>query len=168
MRTLRYTTLCGLAAAALVAAPASAATSVALLASNFQNDHAEYEPTTDAERARLNNILEIFKADLEKSGKFTFVDVKPEVKARIEAGPNMGDCGGCEVAFGKEIGAQQVAWVEVQKVSNLILNINVYMKDVAQDKMVFVKSVDIRGNTDETWNHAMRYLVKNYMVKPDA
>lgn len=42
-----------------------------------------------------------------------------------------------------------MAWVTVQKVSNLILNINVYMGDVANDKMTFIKSVDVRGNTDD-------------------
>jgi hypothetical protein len=38
----------------------------------------------------------------------------------------------------------------VQKVSNLILNINVYMENAASGKMEFARSVDIRGNTDES------------------
>jgi hypothetical protein len=38
----------------------------------------------------------------------------------------------------------------VQKVSDLILNLNVYMTDVAARKLAFVHSVDIRGNTDES------------------
>ena len=35
------------------------------------------------------------------------------------------------------------------KVSDLILNLNVYMADIADRKLTFVHSVDIRGNTDE-------------------
>ena len=52
----------------------------------------------------------------------------------------------------------------VQKVSNLILNINVYMADVANDKMTFIKSVDVRGNTDESWSRSMTYLLNNYLL----
>lgn len=159
-----------LAAAALAAGPARAedAKTVALLSADLQNDHEAYEPTHDAERARMEKIVEIFKAKLQESGKYDFVDVKPEVQSRIDKDQKMGECGGCEARYGAELGADEVAWIYVQKVSNLILNINVYMKDVKQDKMVFVKSVDIRGNTDETWNHSMKYLIKNYLVQPKA
>jgi hypothetical protein len=52
----------------------------------------------------------------------------------------------------------------VQKVSDLILNINVYMADVAAGKLAFVHSVDIRGNTDESWTRGVTYLVKNYLL----
>ncbi len=51
----------------------------------------------------------------------------------------------------------------MQKVSNLILNMNVYMADVATSKMTFVRSVDIRGNTDESWSVGMNWLIKNYV-----
>ena len=57
-----------------------------------------------------------------------------------------------------------MAWVTVQKVSNLILNINVYMADVANDKMTFIKSVDVRGNTDKSWTRSMTYLLDNYLL----
>jgi len=53
------------------------------------------------------------------------------------------------------VGADWPAWGTVQKVSNLILNINVYMEDVATGNLEFVKSVDIRGNTDESWRHGL-------------
>jgi hypothetical protein len=38
------------------------------------------------------------------------------------------------------------------------------MADVAAKKMAFVHSVDIRGNTDESWTHGLNYLVKNYLL----
>ena len=56
------------------------------------------------------------------------------------------------------------AWIVVQKVSDLILNINVYMADVATGKLAFVHSVDIRGDTDESWTRGLTYLVKNYLL----
>ena len=52
-------------------------------------------------------------------------------------------------------------WGTVQKVSNLILNINLYIDEVQTGRKVLGTSVDIRGNTDETWRHGIRYLVEN-------
>ena len=37
----------------------------------------------------------------------------------------------------------------VQKVSNLILNINIYLRDVHSGRLITAMSADLRGNTDE-------------------
>lgn len=141
--------------------------SIAFLGVEFLNDNEMYEPTSDAERARIANIEEIFKARLTESGRFRFVEVNADVKRRIAAGQRVGECGGCEMDYGKELGSQLIAWIEVQKISNLILNTNVYMADVAAEKMIFVKSADMRNNTDESWARSINYIVKNYLL-PDA
>jgi hypothetical protein len=145
-------------------APAEPAKSVALLNIQFLNDHEDLEPTTAAERARLALIASLFKAELEASGRYTFVSIPADAAAKISAGPEVGACGGCEFGYGKALGADTAAWIVVQKVSDLILNINVYMADVAARKLAFVHSVDIRGNTDESWSHGITYLVKNYLL----
>ena len=79
----------------------------------------------------------------------------------------MGRCAGCEIQYGKEIGVSQVAWIEVRKVSELILNISVYIASVDAGQLSFVKSVSLRGNTDESWQRSMKFLVKNYILLPD-
>ena len=71
---------------------------------------------------------------------------------------------GCEFNYGKQLGADYAAWIVVQKVSDLILNMNVYMADVGARKLVFVHSVDIRGNTNESWTRGLTYLLKNYLL----
>lgn len=148
-------------------AEASEPHSVAFLGIHFQNDNEMYEPTSDAERNRMVKIEQMFKVRLIESGQFRFAEIDPELKAKISAGQTPGECGGCEVAYGKELGTEQVAWINVQKVSNLILNMNVYMADVAANKMTFVRSVDIRGNTDESWERSLNFLLKRYLL-PDA
>lgn len=147
-------------------AGASPPAPVAFLGGRLQNDNEGLEPTTDAERARLKKLEDIFKSKLEASGRFKFVPTPPDVKDRIEKGQNIGECNGCEVEFGKQLGGQQIAWLTVQKVSNLILNMNVYMADVKTNKMTFIHSVDIRGNTDESWERSLIYLLDNYMLAP--
>jgi hypothetical protein len=143
---------------------AVAAKSVALLNVRFLNDHEDLEPTTGAERARAALIAFLFKAKLEASGRYQFVFIPADAASKIAAGPEVGACGGCEFGYGKELGADYVAWIVIQKVSDLILNINVYMADVGSGKLVFVHSVDIRGDTDESWTRGITYLVKNYLL----
>lgn len=150
--------------AAAAPSPTTDPQSVAFLGVRFINDNEGLEPTTDAERARIKKIEQIFKAKLEGSGRYRFVTVPSAIEAKIAAGQPIGGCGGCEVEFGKELGAELIAWITVQKVSNLILNMNVYMADVATEKMTFVRSVDIRGNTDESWTRGLNYLLKNYLL----
>jgi Protein of unknown function (DUF2380) len=145
-------------------AAAPAPRTVVMLSVQFLNDHADLEPTTDGERARLASIEQLFKSELDASGRYSFVSIPSDLAAKMAAGPDMGNCGGCEFRYGEQLGADLAAWMTVQKVSDLILNINVYMGDIATRKMTFVHSVDIRGNTDESWTRGLTYLVKNYLL----
>ena len=149
---------------AVAAASDTPAKSVALLNVRFLNDHEDLEPTTGAERARIALIASVFKAKLEASGRYQFVSIPADAASKIAAGPEVGACGGCEFGYGKELGADNVAWIVIQKVSDLILNINVYMADVGAGKLAFAHSVDIRGDTDESWTRGITYLVKNYLL----
>ena len=73
-------------------------------------------------------------------------------------------CNGCERDFARRTGANWAAWGTVQKVSNLILSISVYVEDAEAGKMEFVRAVDIRGNT-ESWRHGLDYLLRNYLLR---
>lgn len=126
--------------------------SVAFLGVRFINDNEGLDPTSDAEKNRIAMLEKQFTTALSGSGKYTIIPTPDDVRAAIAKGQDIGACGGCDVAFGKKLGAERVAWVTVQKISNLILNMNVFMADVATDKMTYIKSVDIRGNTDESWS----------------
>jgi hypothetical protein len=137
---------------------------VVVLGVNFENDNSMYEPTTKQEEARLQHVEQQLKDRLAASGAYTIVPVPDEVRARIDAGPPIGTCGGCEADYASALHADIAAWITIQKVSNLILNLNVYMEDVKAQKMVFVHSVDIRGNTDESWSRSLDYLMKNYLL----
>ena len=149
---------------AVAAASDTPAKSVALLNVRFLNDDEDLEPTTGAERARIALIASVFKAKLEASGRYQFVAIPADAASKIAARPEVGACGGCEFGYGKKPGADYVAWIVIQKVSDLILNINVYMADVGAGKLAFVHSVDIRGDNDESWTRGITYLVKNYLL----
>ena len=55
---------------------------------------------------------------------------------------------------------------EIQKVSNLILNINVYVKELKGGKPEQACSVDIRGDNDVSFDRGLKYFVKNNLPDP--
>ena len=56
----------------------------------------------------------------------------------------------------------------IQKVSNLILNMNIVVRDAGTGHVILSKSVDMRGNTDESWSRALHWLVDRYLLASDA
>jgi hypothetical protein len=55
----------------------------------------------------------------------------------------------------------------VQKVSNLILSLNIYLRDARTGRLVTSMSADFRGNTDESWQRTASYLLRNRLLAPD-
>lgn len=151
-----------------IAASASHPPRLLFLGAQLQNDNAALEPTTDAERNRLAALEEQFLSKVSKSGSYSVVPITADLRKQVQAGQQLGQCSGCEAAYGKTLHADRVAWITVQKVSNLILNLNLYVVDVASGKTDYVKSVDIRGNTDESWSRSLKYLLNNYFLAGKA
>ena len=131
----------------------------------FQLINTSLEPSTNSELHRLDMLNELFRERLDNSGRFKIVPVPPETQQRIAAGAEISGCNGCERDYARSIGADWADWGTVQKVSNLILNINVYMEDAASGKLEFVKSVDIRGNNDKSWRHGLDYMLRHYLFE---
>lgn len=153
------------AALCLAAAPAGAAPSKRVAFFGFALINSSMEPTSDAETARLAMLDDLYRERLLASGDYEFVDIPAETQARLAKGPEIRNCNGCDLDVAREVGAELSAWGTVQKVSNLILNINLYMTDAETGEGYFVRSVDIRGNTDESWRHGLNYMLKNYLLK---
>ena len=161
-----WTLWLALAGIAVIPSAVSAADpkTVAVLSVRLINDNADLVPTTKEETARLQVLEDTLKTKLEATGKYKFIEVPSDMKARIAKAQNIGECGGCDIDFGKELKVDEIAWINVQKISTLILNLNVYMADVTANKMSFVHSVDMRGDTDESWARSMNIIIKNYLL----
>lgn len=117
------------------------------------------------EQARLMHVGDQVRKELVESGKFNLLDISP-VNAAAH-GSNLQACGGCDVQYARQLGADLAITGVVQKVSNLILNINIYLRDVHSGRLVTSMSADFRGNTDESWSRATRYLLRNRLLAPN-
>jgi hypothetical protein len=117
------------------------------------------------ERQRLIRTSEQIRKGLAESGKFTILDIAP-VNAAAHAS-NLQACGGCDVDLAQKLGADLAITGVVQKVSNLILSLNIYLRDARTGRLVTSMSADFRGNTDESWQRTASYLLRNRLLAPD-
>jgi hypothetical protein len=159
--------LAWLGLALLACAPASAAgpKSLALMDFELIDEMRQYE-SAQARREtdrRLVLITSELAKELASRGMYRVVDPAPAAPLieKLKASYELRACNGCEIDIGKALGAERVALCWVQKVSNLILNINIEVHSVPTGQRVYAKSVDIRGNTDEAWLRGVRRLVDN-------
>jgi hypothetical protein len=129
---------------------------------DFGFENTSLSATTPAELERLHRLDQQLTQALRT--RFLPIDMAP-VRARSDRISSIRGCNGCELDLARELGAEQVAFGWVQKVSNLILNVNLVVEDIATGRRLRAESVDIRGNTDESWNRGLRYLLDERMFR---
>ena len=117
------------------------------------------------EEARLLLISEQLRKELAESGKFQLLNIAPVRDAARRA--NLQACGGCDLKLAGQLGADLEITGMVQKVSNLIINLNIYLRDVKTGALITAASADMRGNTDESWSRTMSYLIRNRLLAPN-
>ncbi|WP_026187095.1 DUF3280 domain-containing protein [Ensifer sp. BR816] len=87
------------------------------------------------------------------------------VAAELAGTVNPAACYGCDVRMAARLGADYVIVGEVRKVSNLVLSINLVLRDVRSGEMLRGLAVDIRSNTNDSWLRGIRYILKNHFFK---
>ncbi|MEQ1696367.1 MAG: DUF3280 domain-containing protein [Hyphomicrobiaceae bacterium] len=115
------------------------------------------------ETQRLVLISVELRRLLKADGRYEAVDLSA-ISADIERLKPMYKCNHCEDELARKVGADYVMIGTVQKVSNLILNLNLFVRDVKTEKIIQGMSSDIRSNSDDSWMHGVRYVVKNQLL----
>jgi Protein of unknown function (DUF2380) len=120
--------------------------------------------STPAELDRAQALGRQLRDALSRSGRYRVVELSPD-----DAALDLRHCNGCELPVARQAGATETVITWVHKVSELILNINLEIDDAMTGATVRRGSVDIRGNTDESWTRGLRYLLENQILAtPDA
>ena len=118
----------------------------------------------EAEQLRLVLISDLLRQLIAESERYEVVDLSPLGERIAEAG-YLRSCNGCDARFARDLGADRALTGVVQKVSNLILNINLYLRDAESGELLKVMSADIRSNSDESWSRGVSWLVRNRLLK---
>lgn len=149
-----------------LAGSAAAATRVVVFPFELLDTSGEAGPggPKPEERHRLALITNVLRDQLARAG-YQVVDTAPQQAEITEAAP-LNRCNRCELPIARALDGQIEVVGYVQKVSNLILNINFQLRDVADGQVLRAGSVDIRGNTDDDWRRGVSYLIRNRLMDP--
>ena len=49
----------------------------------------------------------------------------------------------------------------IDKISPLIGNLTLWISNVETGQVVFTRTVSFRGDTDDAWQHAVRFLIRD-------
>ena len=133
---------------------------------NEMHDYETAESRTEQQR-RLTLISDALRQEFDQRGMYRTVDNSAAAKliADQKARQDLRNCNGCEIDIGRALDADVVILAWVQKVSNLILNVNIEVKDIASGQALYTKSVDLRGNTDKSWLRGIHYMVDGIAEK---
>jgi hypothetical protein len=106
--------------------------------------------------------LEIITAELVKlikdSGRYEVVDTTSIAKEIDDKSP-IHKCNGCEDDLAKKVGADVAFIGTVRKASDVLFTVSIYVRDVANQKVINQGSSEIYGNTDKMWLRAVNYIV---------
>lgn len=142
--------------------PLTPGAKIAFLGMTFIDTSTEgaYNGVREDEVERIAKMEDLVRERMSAEG-FEILDNAP-IQSQLESIQNPADCYGCDVRMGEELGADYVLTGEVQKVSNLILSMNLVMRNVPEGKMIRGLSVDVRSNTDDSWAHGVNYIFKHH------
>ncbi len=154
-------TLIGLTLA--IAAPAIAAQKTAVFPFDIRDAEQEGEvvPVLNKEDLRrLKVVADELKLLLSKDSRYEVVDLTPHA-ADIEKAAPFNTCDGCEVDIAKKAGADLAVLGFADKLSDALISLQLFVRDVKTGEMKRAMSAEIRGNTDELWLHGIRWLWRN-------
>lgn len=113
---------------------------------------------------RTLDLSDEVRTYLKNEGRFSLVDNANYRDAieKVTGGRNFFACRACYMAAAKTAGADYVAVGWVQRVSNLIIEFNFRVEEVATGKVVDKSYISIRGNSDKSWHDGAMFLMKDY------
>lgn len=114
---------------------------------------------------RLKLISDDLVRRITEDGRYQPVGGQDLVSEVEKLGP-IHKCNGCEDDIAKRLGAALVLVATVEKLSDLLFNFNLYLRDVTGEKLRAVMSTTIQGSTDEAWLRGVRYLAERKLLQP--
>jgi hypothetical protein len=116
------------------------------------------------EAQRLALATEELRSLAAREAGYEVIDLEG-LKSDIERIGPFHKCDGCETDIARRAGAEIALTGTVRKISELVLVVHIYVRDVSTGKVTDAHRVELRGNSDETWLRAVRRLVAYHLGK---
>lgn len=129
---------------------------------SYLDTSAEPSDQTAVHSARLAAMADALRSALAERGLFEIVTPPPEAGEAACAE----DDGACILARARDAGAELLLLGAVQKISTMATQVWVSAFDVVTAERVFYRHLSFRGDTDEAWRRASRYLIREIEQDP--
>lgn len=112
---------------------------------------------------KIEKFSEHLRVELQDKTAFSIVDNAEALQAvtKLQMEENVVNCNGCEVPLAEKFGAGLVMTPYVFRMSHLISTLHIEVKDVETGILIKKKAFDFRGNTDQAWQRAIKYAVRD-------
>lgn len=117
--------------------------------------------------AWLERVTAILRDGLRDGGRYDVTGVRDSaVAAEVPASVRL--CNGCERDLGRRAGADIVVTGFIHKISSLILNMQIILRDVGSGDIVAVGNADIRGDNERSWQRGVEWLLRHRLLTGPA
>lgn len=118
------------------------------------------------ETARLHKMTLLARSLLAESGLFDIVDID-KVDDQMVKSHWLRKCNGCEAKIARGVGAQMALVGVFRKINVMEQNLDIRIRDASNGELMKVAQTDYRGETDESWTRALKWLIKHRIVEPE-
>jgi hypothetical protein len=111
-------------------------------------------------QARLQAFVGAIRASLEQGGRYRVVALacrQPPCTARNLPPAEL-------LASASAAGAKRLLYGGIHKMSTLVQNAKIQMIDLENDKVTFDRLITFRGDNDEAWQRAQRFVTRDLMA----
>jgi hypothetical protein len=119
-----------------------------------------------AETARLQRMTALVRDLLSRSGLFEVVGVSG-FRSQMVAEHWLRKCNGCDADAARDLGADMSFVGFFRKISVMEQYLELRIRDVRTGQLVHVSQTDLRGETDESWSRALKFLIRYELVEPE-
>jgi len=130
---------------------------VAVAEFDYTDTSGEPQDQQAKHEALLRSFADSVRAGLESSGKYRVVPLVCEPMPCRASDLDAEEL----IAAARKAGAQQLVFGGVHKMSTLVQFAKIQVLDLKLDRLIFERLLTFRGDNDDAWDHAQRFVVRD-------
>ena len=118
------------------------------------------------ETARLQRMTALARELLTQSGLFDIIDGSAATDQRVKD-HWLRKCNGCDADIARTLGADLSFVCFFRKVSVMEQYLELRIRDARTGELAHISQTDLRGETDQSWTRALKFLMRYHLVGPE-